>query len=212
MKPKGKEKPTAGKGRQAEHLSLEKLQAELESLRQEKEMLFDKLQRLSADYANFQKRSAKQVADTIVYEKETIMRTLLPALDSFEHTLHNARAAHSTDVLVKGVEIIYDQILAILSSHGVEQIKALGEKFDPSLHEAVMLKADPEKQENVVLEEFQKGYKLNGRVIRPSKVVVNKLAAQEQDRGEKEQQEPDQSETSPPSESGQVPDSEEEKS
>jgi len=73
-------------------------------------------------------------------------------------------------------------MLDILKSHGVEQIKAPGENFDPALHEAMMQKTEPEEEDNIVLEEFQKGYKLNGRVIRPSKVIVNKLT---EDRGQK---------------------------
>jgi len=203
MKPKGREKPDANKERGPDHAELDMLQSQLETLQNEKDQLFQKLQRVSADYANFQKRNARQVADTIVYEKETIMRTLLPALDSFEHTLQNVRSADNVKAVVKGIEIIYDQILAILASHGVEQIKALGEKFDPALHEAVMLKADPKKQTDVILEQFQTGYKCNGRVIRPSKVVVNKLAPKQQ---------PGPAKTTPENKSGQTLDAEEEQS
>ncbi len=158
---------------------LEELRETIESLEKEKNELFAKLQRVSADYANFQKRAPKQITDTISYEKEKIIKTLLPALDNFEHTVQNAHSAENVDVLVKGIQIIYDQMLDILKSHGVEQIKALDEKFDPALHEAMMQKAEPEKADNIVLEEFQKGYKLNGRVIRPSKVIVNKLTAEQ---------------------------------
>jgi molecular chaperone GrpE len=143
------------------------------------QIFIEQYQRASADYINFQKRAAKQTADTIAYEKEKIIKTLLPALDNFEHTLQNAQSAESTDVLVKGIRIVYDQILGILKSHGVEHIKALGEKFDPALHEVIMQRAEPDREENIVLEEFQKGYKLNGRVIRPSRVVVNKLPAEQ---------------------------------
>jgi len=80
-------------------------------------------------------------------------------------------------------------MLDILKSHGVEQIKALDEEFDPALHQAMMQKAEPDKEDNIVLEEFQKGYKLNGRVIRPSKVIVNKLTSE---------QPADQQEVAPP--------------
>ncbi|MFA5239778.1 MAG: nucleotide exchange factor GrpE [Phycisphaerae bacterium] len=153
----------------------EELLRRVEDLLKEKDELFGKLQRVSADYANFQKRTAKQTSDTIAYERERIIKTILPALDNFEHTLQNAQSAESAEVLVKGVRIIYDQILDILKAHGIERIAALGEKFDPALHEAIVQKAEPEKEENIVLEEFQKGYKLNGRVIRPSRVIVNKL-------------------------------------
>ena len=178
MKKKDEKKP--------EKDELEELRQRLSELQKEKDEVFEKLQRVSADYANYQKRVPRQISDTIAYEKETIIRTLLPALDNFEHTLQsfnliqdkNARSAEDLDVgtFVKGVEIIYGQMLDILKSHGVEQIKSLGEKFDPACHEAIMQKAEPEKEENVVLEEFQKGYALNGRIIRPCKVIVNKPA------------------------------------
>ena len=170
----GQEEPKAEKSES------EKLRDAIKDLQKEKEELFGKLQRVSADYINFQKRAAKQTADTIAYEKEKIIKTLLPALDNFEHTLQNAPSAESTDVLLKGIRIVYDQILGILKSHGVEHIKALGEKFDPALHEVIMQRAEPEKEENIVLEEFQKGYKLNGRVIRPSRVIVNKLSSKQE--------------------------------
>jgi len=176
-KPKERQEPTGSEPveSKAESGGSEELRRQIEDLQKEKNELFGKLQRVSADYINYQKRVSKQTADTIAYEKEKIIKTLLPALDNFEHMLQNAASAESKDVLLKGIRIIYDQILDILKSHGVEHIKALGEKFDPALHEAVSQKAESEKEENIVLEEFQKGYKLNGRVLRPSRVIVNKL-------------------------------------
>jgi molecular chaperone GrpE len=181
MKPKRKEKPKTEDTQKAKKNEPEELHQTLESMQKEKDELFGKLQRVSADYANFQKRVPKQIADTICYEKEKIIKSLLPALDNFEHTLQNTHSAENVDALVKGIKIIYDQMLDIFKSHGVEQIKAPGEKFDPSMHEAMMQKTEPEKEDNVVLEEFQKGYKLNGRVIRPSKVIVNKLTSEQPD-------------------------------
>jgi molecular chaperone GrpE len=172
----------------AESSELKELRQQAEDLQKEKDELFGKLQRVSADYINFQKRAAKQTADTIAYEKEKIIKTLLPALDNFEHTLQNAQStvrcpqaeAEDADVLLKGIRIVYDQILGILKSHGVEHIKSLGEKFDPALHEVIMQRAEPDREENIVLEEFQKGYKLNGRVIRPSRVIINKMPSQQE--------------------------------
>ena len=180
MKPKKKEKPKAEDSQKAKHEPV-KLNQNLESLQKEKDELFGKLQRMSADYANFQKRVPKQIADTICYEKEKIIKSLLPALDNFEHTLQNAHSAEDAEVFIKGIQIIHDQMLDIFKSHGVEQIKSPGEKFNPAMHEAMMQKAEPEKEDNIVLEEFQKGYKLNGRVIRPSKVIVNKLTTEQPD-------------------------------
>ncbi len=178
MKQKRKEKTKTEDSQKETKSELEELRQTIESLQNEKDELFGKLQRVSADYTNFQKRVPKQIADTICYEKERIIKTLLPTLDNFEHTLQNATSAENTDVFVTGIRIIYDQMLDILKSHGVEQIKAPGENFDPAQHEAMMQKTEPEKDDNIVLEEFQKGYKLNGRVIRPSKVIVNKLTTE----------------------------------
>ncbi|MBN1392665.1 MAG: nucleotide exchange factor GrpE [Sedimentisphaerales bacterium] len=184
MKHKEKEKPKEPQEPKAETKAesggLEELRKQLENLQKEKDEIFGQLQRVSADYINYQKRVSRQTADTIAYEKEKIIKTLLPALDNFEHTLQNAASAENKDVLLKGIKIIYDQILDILKSHGVERIDALGAKFDPAFHEAVSQKADPEKKENTIIEEFQKGYKLNDRVIRPSRVIVNKLTEQGQ--------------------------------
>jgi len=145
--------------------------------------------RVSADYANYQKRAPKQIADCISYEKEKIIKSLLPVMDNFEHTLQNAKSADDIEVVIKGVQIIYDQMLDILKSHDVEQIRAIGEKFDPALHQAMMQRAEDGRQEDDILEEFQKGYKLNGRVIRPTKVIVNKLPQPQQEKPQPEQPE-----------------------
>lgn len=188
MKDKRKEK--AGEQREPElnKKEVQELRQQLNELQKEKDELFGRLQRVSADYVNLQKRSLKQISESIEYEKEKIIKTLLPALDNFEHTIQKAGESLQTEIF-KGIQIIYDQMLDILKAHGVEQINALGEKFDPSLHEAMMQKAEPEEQDNIVLEEFQKGYKLNGRVIRPSKVIVNKLPAEEPEKEKVELQE-----------------------
>ncbi len=165
---------------------LEELRKQLETLQKEKDEIFAKLQRVSADYINFQKRVPKQVADTIAYEKEKLIKSLLPTLDNFELTLQNAETIGNIDDLVKGVKIIYDHLLDILKSHNVEQIQAVGEKFDPSQHEAMTHRAEADKEDGVVLEEYQKGYKLNGRVFRPSRVIVNKLPSQQAEPAEEE--------------------------
>jgi molecular chaperone GrpE len=133
--------------------------------------------RVSADYANYQKRVPKQMADSIAYEKERMARVLLPVLDNFERTLRNAHQASNADSIIKGVGIICDQMLDVLKLQGVERIKAVGEEFDPGVHEAVIQKNEPEKEGGIVLEELEGGYKLNGRVLRPSKVIVNKVTS-----------------------------------
>ena len=156
---------------------LEKLGTQLENARKEKDEVFGRLQRVYADYANFQKRVPKNIADTVAYEKERFIRSFLPVLDNFDRTLREARAAQNLDAVTQGVEIIRDQMLMILKSHGVEPIDSLHEKFDPERHEAMLRRSEPDQENDIVLEEFQKGYTLNGRVIRPSRVAINKIQA-----------------------------------
>src|SRR4030042_4469157 len=103
----------------AKEAEIQELREKMADLEKERDELLGKLQRVSADYANFQKRVPRQIADSVGYEKERIFRSLLPALDNFERTLQNARSAESVDTLLDGIRIIYDQMLDILKSHEV---------------------------------------------------------------------------------------------
>ena len=182
MKHKPKHETAGPKPAESEVPSKEQedLQARLDGLQKEKDELFERLQRISADYANYQKRVPKQISDSVGYEKERILKSLLPVLDNFEHTLQNAQATDNLEGVLKGIRITYDQMLDILKGHGVQQIRAKEQCFDPCQHEAMLQRSDPDKAPNLVLEEFQKGYMLNDRVIRPSKVIVNKAPSQAQ--------------------------------
>ncbi|HSV26900.1 MAG TPA: nucleotide exchange factor GrpE [Sedimentisphaerales bacterium] len=154
------------------------LTQKLEALAKEKDDLFQQLQRLSADYANFQKRTPRQIADSVAYEKEAFIRSLLPALDNFDQARASFDKNMSLEAMRKGIEILYSHLLDILKSQGVEQIEAAGKPFDPSLHQAIMQKEDPAQDASIILEEYQKGYKFGDRIIRPSRVIVNKISSQ----------------------------------
>jgi molecular chaperone GrpE len=177
----------------------EELQKQIESLKKEKDDIFAKLQRVAADYDNYQKRSARQLADSINYEKDKIIKAILPVLDNFEYILTNTSCGVQDEALLKGVKIVYDQFLGVLKNQGVAQIQSAGEKFDPAQHEAITHRAEEGKDDSVVLEELQKGYISNGRVIRASRVVVNKLAAKNAEQAPtaepQQQQEPQEDET-----------------
>jgi molecular chaperone GrpE len=160
---------------------VKKLQQQIDELSSQKDELFEKLQRVGADYANYQKRTPKQIADSVAYEKKAIIRSLLPSLDNFAHALASADSAEAVGGVVKGVRMVFEHMLDALKAHGLEQINAVGQEFDPIVHEAIQLKADADKPDNIVLEEFQTGYKLNGQIVRPSKVIVNKLPANDKE-------------------------------
>lgn len=154
------------------------LEEKLESLGNEKQDVFEQLQRISADYANFQKRTPKQIADSVAYEKKSILRSLLSSIDNFEHALSHASSAggeEALDNLIKGIQLVFDHMLDALKNHGVKPIEALGQPFDPNLHEAMMRRSEPDKEDNIVLEVYQAGYMMGEQVLRPSKVIVNKI-------------------------------------
>jgi len=196
---KHKDKKSKNEDAETVEQDAEALREQLDRLQAERDDLLGKLQRVSADYDNFQKRSVKQVQDSVRYEKERLIKSLLPAVDNFEHMLAKSHAAESVGAVIEGVRIIYDQMIDILKSHDVEPIESLGEVFDPSQHEAMMQQQDPDQADGIVLQEFQKGYKLHGRVIRPCKVIVNKVASAEPP-AEEESETPDHPEISPDSE------------
>jgi molecular chaperone GrpE len=169
-----------GKNANGKSKEVVKLEKKIEDLTQEKAETFAQLQRISADYANFQKRSPKQIADSVAYEKMAIIRSLLPSIDNFEHALNAAKTADSLDSVIEGIQLVFDHMIDALKAQGVERISSLGQQFDPSLHEAMMRRAEEGKPENEIVEEFQSGYKLGDQVIRPCKVIVNKLPEEPQ--------------------------------
>lgn len=159
---------------------LKTLQQELEQVKKEKQDLFEQLQRVGADYANYQKRSMKQIADSVAYEKKSIIRSILPSIDNFEHALTHAVATQGEeDNLVKGIQLVFTHLLDALKSHGVERIEAIGKKFNPSEHEAMMQRCESSAEDNTVLEVYLAGYQMGDQVVRPAKVIVNKLPTQE---------------------------------
>jgi molecular chaperone GrpE len=147
---------------------------DIEKLREEYRQLDEKFRRLSADYANYQKRVPRQIEESIAYKVESFVKSLLPGIDNFDHALAHADKSDK-ESMVKGVEMVYENLLSILKSNGLEQIDAAGETFDHNCHQAVMQRAEEDKENGIVLEQYQKGYKYNGRVLRPAMVVVNKL-------------------------------------
>jgi molecular chaperone GrpE len=155
----------------------DELHGMLTALQKEKDEIFGKLQRISADYANYQKRVPKQIADEVAYEKERLIKALLPILDNFERTLHESHTAETVDAVLQGVQVVHDHLLNLLRSLGIEQMNPVGDTFDPAQHEAVTYREDTEKEDLTVLDVHQKGYRMDRRVLRPARVCVNKIAS-----------------------------------
>ena len=132
--------------------------------------LTDSLQRLQADFENYRRLVEKQKKEFIEYAHSDLIEKLLPILDSFELALKNK---DKQEDFVKGVELIFAQLYQLLEKEGLRKIEADGKKFDPYKHEVLMTEKSG-KEEDIILEELQKGYMLCSKVIRHSKVKVSK--------------------------------------
>ena len=122
----------------------------------------------AAEYANFRARSAKEKEQTYSNAKGNVIAEILPVIDNLERAIN--QDGEDFEALKKGVEMTLDGLMATLSKIGVESYGESGENFDPNLHHAVMHIDDDELEENVIVDVFQKGYKIGDRVIRPAMV------------------------------------------
>lgn len=129
--------------------------------------------RLQADFDNFRRRTKIDFDAIEKYRAQNIITDLLPALDNFERALQTQVDQDQAKSLLQGMEMIYRSLLEAIKREGVEPIEAVGKEFDPHLHQAVMQVEEEGSAPGMVLEEFQKGYKLKDRIIRPSMVKVS---------------------------------------
>ncbi len=152
---------------------LAELQAELESKEEELKQTHDRMLRVSADYENFKKRSAREIAEFRKYANQALLKEMLPVVDNLELAMKSTEGNRDIDKsLVEGLEITRNEILKVMEKFHVKPVKAIGEPFDPEFHEAVMRQESDEFPENTVISEFQKGYLIHNRLLRPAMVVV----------------------------------------
>ena len=133
--------------------------------------------RLTADYDNYRKRAQREKEDVRQFANQDLLEKLLPVLDNFEMAI---TAVKEADPSIKdGVQMIYDQLFAVLKDSGMEPIDAMDEAFDPNLHEALSQEETADADEGTVVQQVQRGYKLNERLVRPARVVVAKAPVDE---------------------------------
>ena len=130
----------------------------------------DMLQRLQADFDNYRRRTSQQLKDAKVEGQISVIEAFLPSLDTFKE----AKKIIKDEKVLEGVVMIENKIIRILEELGVEKIDSIGQIYDPNLHNAIAVMKNEEKENDIILDEFQAGYKFNGKVIRYSKVIVNK--------------------------------------
>lgn len=166
--PAGEEKDAPNQDNEIELLKKEneELQAKLEEAQ-------DRILRLQADFENARRRARLDLEAAEKYKAQSLITGLLPAIDNFERALGVEANSDETKSVLQGMEMVYRSLLDALKAEGAEQIEAVGKEFDPHLHQAIMQVEDENFGSNIVVEEFQKGYILKDRVIRPSMVKVN---------------------------------------
>ena len=136
--------------------------------------LKDKYLRTLAEYENFRKRSEKEKAQMFELGAKSIIEALLPVVDNFERALSHVQEEEKEAPFVKGVEGIYKQIQKMFADCNIQEIEALGKKFDPALHNAVMTEEEGDAEEDTITQDLQKGYTYRGNVVRHSMVKVKK--------------------------------------
>ena len=150
----------------------EKLGKELEEAQKVIDEQKDKYLRLSAEFDNFRKRTEKEKAAMFEVGAKSVIEKLLPTVDNFERGFASVTDEQKEDPFVQGMEKVYRQLMASLESIGVKPIEAVGQEFNPNFHNAVMHVEDEEAGENIIVEEFQKGYLYRDTVVRHSMVKV----------------------------------------
>lgn len=127
-----------------------------------------------ADFDNLRKRFKKEKEEISEFTKEYLFLKLLPIVDNFERAIKAMKTSPSDpNEILSGIKMIYNQLVQFLNSEGVEGYESVGKEFDPRLHEAIEVKEDTSIPNNIILEEFVKGYKFKDKIIRPAKVSVN---------------------------------------
>jgi len=157
-----------------EETNLESLKEKLRECEKQKAEYLAGWQRSRADFLNYKKGEMERISEILKYANEGLILKILPILDNFEIAFKKLPENLKTNENIKGIFQIKTQLQDLLKSQGLEEIKSLGEKFNPELQEVIEEVETKDKESGIVVEEVQKGYKLHGKVIRPAKVKISK--------------------------------------
>jgi len=156
---------------------LKDLEEQLAAAKAEANENHERLLRMAAELDNFRKRASREMDDIRKYATENLIRQLLTVVDNLERAISSASGENENDKsVVDGVVLTLAEIMKILEKHHVRPIQALGEPFDPAFHQAMCQEESVEQPPNTVVQEFQKGYMIHDRLLRPAMVVVSKAA------------------------------------
>ena len=151
---------------------IKKAELKIDLLNKELEELKEKNLRILAEFENFKKRTNQNVSDSYNRNLEKIIVSFLPVMDDLDRILDN-QDADNFKLLIDSIDMVKNKVLNIFEKYDVDSFDSLGSLFDTDLHEAIMMQESKEK-ENIIINEFEKGYKINNKIIRHSKVIVSK--------------------------------------
>jgi len=162
------------KQKEEKEKEVEELKKRLEDKEKEAKENYERLLRTAADLENYKKRAAKEKEGWTKFANEDLLKIILPFIDNLERAVNHAQKAVDTGVLIEGVRLTLQQLLQALTKFGLSSFESVGKPFDPAVHEAMLVVETDKVEPNQVTEEFQKGYFLNDRLLRPATVSVSK--------------------------------------
>ena len=132
----------------------------------------EQLLRAKADFENTKKRLEREKSEAIKYANEKLLEEILPIVDNLDRAMSSLSEGHDPEKVQEGLKIAQEELHQVLEQHGVEVVKAVGQEFDPNIHEAVAVVQSEDQKEGTIVDEVQRGYRLNGRLVRPSRVRI----------------------------------------
>lgn len=168
-----KESGKKGKTDTTEEMTKKELIEKLKDAEQKAQEHYDLYMRTYAEMENVKRRGAKEREELAKFANEALIKEILPIIDSLEKALAHAQDGNSSSGLIEGIELTLNGLMTTLEKAGLEEVEAMGKPFDPHFHEAISMQADDTVPPKHVILELQKGYLLNGRLIRPSMVVIS---------------------------------------
>lgn len=157
----------------------ESLKQRLEEKEKEAKESLDRLLRVAADFENYKKRAAKEKEEWTKFANEELIKSILPFIDNLERAVNHAEKVADTGVLIEGIRLTLKEIHKTLNRFGLTSFDSVGQLFDPERHEAMLMVETDQHEPNRVVEEFQRGYLLNERLLRPATVSVSKPITKE---------------------------------
>jgi len=167
------EKGRGKRTKKPEDMTKQELLKKLSETQEQAQNNYDLYMRTYAEMENIKKRGIREREELAKYANESLIKEILPAIDSLEKAISHAIDDENSSALVEGLELTRDGLMKVLEKAGLEEVEAIGKPFDPNFHEAVSQQKDDTVAPGHVMIELQKGYVLNGRLIRPSTVVIS---------------------------------------